>query len=147
MQELLTTLLQTVITVAVPILTTFAVNFLRAKAAQATATVKNELANKYISEATDAVATAVLYTTQTYTDTLKKSGTFSKENQLEAFAKALAQAKALITDDTRRFIEMTYGDLTKYLAPRIEAEVKLTKQTTPGVSAESSLPLSMARIG
>lgn len=127
MQELLTTLLQAVITVAVPILATFAVNFFTAKTAQAKASTENELADKYLTNVNDAVTTAVLYVSQTYTDALKKSGTFTVENQREALKQASAQAKALLTADASKFLTELYGDLNDYLAMKIEAEVKLLK--------------------
>lgn len=127
MQELLYTLLQAVIVAAVPVLTAYAVRFLHIKAEHAKTAANNETAGRYIVEIADAVTTAVLHTTQTYTDELKKSGTFSAENQREAFNKATAQARELLTADASRFINTAYGDINKYLASKIEAEVKALK--------------------
>jgi hypothetical protein len=61
MQEFLTTLLQAVITAAVPIVTAFLVRFLTTKTAEASRTAQNATADKYINEAGEAASTAVLY--------------------------------------------------------------------------------------
>ena len=127
MQELLLTLIQAIVTVATPIVAVFAIQFLKAKAEHAKTQTQNATVERYITEITDAVTTAVLHTSQTYTDTLKKSGTFSTDNQREAFGLAVTQAKTLLAEDTSRFIESAYGDVSKYLAARVEAEVKLLK--------------------
>jgi hypothetical protein len=127
MREFLTTLLQAVITAAVPIVTAFLVKFLTTKTSEASRTAQNATAEKYINEAGDAAATAVLYVSQTYADTLKQSGAFTAENQREAFSKAMTKAKQLLTADAARFLEEAYGDLNAYLTAKIEAEIKARK--------------------
>ena len=127
MQELLLTTLQGVIAVAVPLLTGYAIRWLNAQTEQVKAKASNETAERYILEAADAVETAVLHTMQTYSDTLKKSGAFTVENQREAFNLALAEARSLLTADAKRFINEAYGDVTKYLTTKIEAEVMAQK--------------------
>ncbi len=127
MEELLTTLLQAVITAAVPILTAFGVQFLRQRAAAAAAATSNQTAQKYITEISEAVSTSVMYVSQTYVDTLKKSGTFTAENQKEAFTKAMDQAKSLLTAEASKFLNEAYGDLDEYLQAKIEAEIKRLK--------------------
>jgi hypothetical protein len=87
--------------VVVPIVAAFAAQFLTAKAQQSKATAKSEIAGRYITEAAEAVSTAILYTAQTYTDTLKKSGTFTVENQKTALYRTLDQAKSLLTERMR----------------------------------------------
>ena len=127
MQELLLTLLQAILAVAVPIVTGYAVRFLNVKAEAAKGAAKNETAERYIAEASDAVTTAVALVSQTYTDALKKSGAFTAENQREAFNMARTQAASLLTAEASRFINEAYGDAQKYLTAKIEAEVKLQK--------------------
>ena len=127
MHELLSALLQAVITVAAPIIAGFAVRWFVANTEHAKANIQNDTAIRYIDEVRDAVSTAVLCTAQTYADELKKSGIFDKENQRNAFSMAYSQAKEMLTNDAIRFIEMAYGDVTKYLTALIEAQVKLLK--------------------
>ena len=71
--------------------------------------------------------TAVIYVAQTYVDELKKSGTFTEENQKIAMQKALEVAKKQLTQEALEFIEITYGDITEYLTSKLEAEVKIQK--------------------
>ena len=127
MKEVLITLLQALILIAVPLISSFAVSLLKTIAERVKATTNSELAYKYISEAADAVSTAVLYVSQTYTDKLKESSAFTKENQTEALQLAIDKAKTLITQESASFITEAYGGLNDYLRTKIEAEVKLQK--------------------
>lgn len=129
LENLLTTLLQAVITVAVPILSTFAVKWLNAKAAQATAQSDNERARAYIQEVAEAVSTAVAYTSQTYVDGLKKSQTFTVENQKEALTLAKDKAISLLSNSAIEFLNMAYGDATNFLTAQIEKEVRFQKNS------------------
>ena len=127
MQEILTMLLQAVITAATPIVAAFAVRFLNERTANAKASAKNETAERYIGEAADAVTTAVALVSQTYADALKASGAFTLENQREAFNRASNMARSMLTAEASRFITEAYGDLQNYLTAKIEAEVFLQK--------------------
>lgn len=64
---------------------------------------------------------------KTYVDALKKSQQFDKEAQEWALQVALAQAQRLLTEDAKSFLTEAYGDLSKYLEGRIEAEVRNQK--------------------
>ena len=69
--DILLTTLQTFITAAIPILSGFLIRFLNSTAAYAKEKAKSELAGQYIEQARDAVANAVLYTSQKYVDALR----------------------------------------------------------------------------
>lgn len=129
LENLLTTLLQAVITVAVPILSAFAVKWLNAKAAQASAQATNEKARAYINEAAEAVSTAVAFTSQTYVDELKKSQAFTTDNQKEALNKAKDKALALLSQSAIEFLNMAYGDAAEFLTAQIEKEVRFQKNS------------------
>ena len=120
MNELVLTLLQTLVAIAVPILSAFVVRYLK------TAT-DNEKAHMYIDDIADAVSTAVLATAQTYTDALKKSGEWTKEAQVTALNKAVSQARTMMTEETTKFVEKKYGNVNDYLVAMVEAEVRLQK--------------------
>ena len=75
------------------------------------------------------MATAVTYVSQTYVDELKKSGTFTEENQRIAIEKALEVAKQQLTQQALDFISTAYGDITQYLTSLLEAEVRNQKST------------------
>lgn len=138
MKEFLATLLQAVLLAVVPICAAYAANGVRALARYASAKTDNALAQKYLEDAANAIATAVSRTNQTYVDTLKKSGTFTKENQQEALGMAIKEAVNLMTHETINFLKEAYGDMNDYLVSKIEAEVRLQKQNDP---AMLSVPL------
>lgn len=128
-ENLLTTLLQAVITVAVPILSTFAVKWLQTKTSQVATRTDNEKAQAYIQEALDAASTAVAYTCQTYVDALKDSSEFTVKNQKEALNKAKETALSLLSKSATDFLNATYGDVTSYLTTQIEKEVHFQKNS------------------
>ena len=133
MKEILTTLVQVVVIPAIPVLITYLVKYLKAKAEQTTTKINNELIRTYLQEATDAVLQAVTYTAQTYVDTLKKQGKFDKEAQQKAFNTAKDIALKLLTDEAKQMIEDLYGDLMLWLETKIEQTVKEQKTFTMGV--------------
>ena len=131
MKEFLATLLQAVLLAVVPICAAYAANGVRALARYASAKTDNALAQKYLEDAANAIATAVSRTNQTYVDTLKKSGTFTKENQQEALGMAIKEAVNLMTHETINFLKEAYGDMNDYLVSQIEAEVRKQKLAEP----------------
>lgn len=129
MNEFLSTLLQAVIIAAVPICAGAAVKGVRAAVQYLASKSESEIAKKYLMDVADAISTAVTYTSQTYVDALKKSGSFSKENQEEALSRAVDKAKSLLTVEAIAFLEEAYGDVTEFLKTNIEAEVRSQKVT------------------
>lgn len=132
MIEILTTLIQVVVIPAIPVLVTYLVKYLKAKAEQTTTKIDNELIRTYIQEATDAVLQAVTYTAQTYVDSLKKQGKFDEEAQKIAFNTAKNIALQLLTTEAKQMIEDLYGDLMLWLETKIEQTVKEQKTFTVG---------------
>jgi len=132
MKEILTTLIQVVVIPAIPVLVTYLVKYLKAKAEQTTTKIDNELIRTYIQEATDAVFQAVTYTAQTYVDSLKKQGKFDEEAQKIAFNTAKNIALQLLTTEAKQMIEDLYGDLMLWLETKIEQTVKEQKTFTVG---------------
>lgn len=130
LNELLVTIIQVVIIPAIPVLVTFLVKLLKAKADQTTTKISNELVRQYLQEAIDAVLQAVTYVSQTYVDSLKKQGKFDAEAQKKAFSTAKEIALQLLTEDAKNLITDLYGDLTVWLDTKIEQTVKEQKTFT-----------------
>ena len=124
MNEFLSTLLQAVLIAAVPVISTFIGKGLTALSGYLSSKTENDTAKKYLTAAEEAARKAVTYTSQTYVDALKKSGSFSKENQEEALSRAVDKAKSLLTVEAIAFLEEAYGDVTEFLKTNIEAEVR-----------------------
>jgi predicted Holliday junction resolvase-like endonuclease len=84
-------------------------------------------AQKYLDMLNSTITDAVLATTQTYVETLKKQGKFDEEAQKEAFKKTYEAVMKVLSADAVKFITESVGDLETYVTNRIETEVKLTK--------------------
>lgn len=131
MKEVFTELLVAVITVCVPILANYAVKMIKKEAENAAANTDDIRAKGYIREISNAISTAVSHTSQTYVDSLKAAGTFTAEEQKEAFRKSIDTAISILSPATAQFIDEIYGDIKEHMAPMIEAEVRKQKIETP----------------
>ena len=127
MKEFIVTLLEAVITTAVPICTVYLVQFLRKKSAQAAAQTENLKIKELTEQVTDAVVTAVTYTNQTYVDSVKKNGILDRDAQKMAMQKSLEKTYLLLSEVAISTIEEIYGSANEYLTSRIEAEVRNQK--------------------
>lgn len=87
----------------------------------------NDIANKYLDMLDDTIANAVLATTQTYVETLKKAGKFDLDAQKEAFKKTYDAVMNVLTDEATKYITESVGDLETYITNKIEAQVKVSK--------------------
>lgn len=88
---------------------------------------ENDVAAKYLDMLDDTIANAVLATTQTYVEALKKAGKFDLDAQKEAFKKTYNTVMNVLTDEAIKYITESIGDLETYVSNKIEAQVKLTK--------------------
>ena len=131
MNELIVTLLEAVITAAVPVCTAFIVQFLRKKTAQAVAQTDNIKIKELMERVSDAVTTAVTYTNQTYVDAVRKKGVLNAEAQREAMEKSLEKTYLLLSEVAVESLNEIYGSAEEYLTSRIEAEVRKQKMAAP----------------
>ena len=127
MREFLFTLLEAIATAAIPVCAAFLVQFLRKKSEQIGAQIDNMELKELLAEVTDAVSTAVTYTSQTYVDALKKEGIFDVEAQKIALETSLNMAISLLSESARSALATIYGNLDDYLVSKIEAEVRNQK--------------------
>ena len=127
MGEFLMSLLKAVIIAVVPLCATYLVSFLKKKSEQAVAQTENIKTRELMEQVTDAVCTAVTYTSQTYVDALKQSNGFDKAAQAAALNLSLEKAEALLSTVALAALSRIYGDTEAYLTSRIEAEVRRQK--------------------
>ena len=83
--------------------------------------------NQYVDSAQQVIENVVLAVSQTYVDTLKANGEFTKEAQNTAKATAIKLAKQMITDESKNAIIVLYEDFDQFLDTTIEALVKTNK--------------------
>ncbi len=124
MNEILMNILGTTVTaIVLPLIT-----FLGLKLSEWLSTkIKDEKAAALLKKATDIVLGAVRSVSQTYVESLKKSGDFGKDAQLTALSKAKEIALSQMGNDVKSFIESNYGDLAKWLTNQIEASINQLK--------------------
>ena len=126
-QELLTTLLQAIVSAALPVLTTHLIKWVNVQTEELKTRTDNELAIAYTKEIADAITTAVAYTQQTFVDQHKDKPTWDKNAMRTACHMAMDKAVSLLTVEAEHFLNTAYGDVSKWLRAQIEAEVALQK--------------------
>ena len=109
------------------VLTTYLVNYIKAKSNELATKSDNELEQKYMLMLAETIADCVLATNQTYVEALKNQNAFTAEAQEEAFKKTYEAVMAVLSDDAKEYLTNAYGDLTIYLTQKIEAEVNKNK--------------------
>ena len=124
-------LLQAIATAAIPVCAAYLVQYLHRKSEHIIAQTDNMTIKAFLTEATDAVSTAVTYTSQTFVDALKKEGKFDKDKQQEALKKSLDKAISLLSESAKNALTDIYGNLEAYLTSKIEAEVRSQKTLVP----------------
>jgi hypothetical protein len=89
--------------------------------------MNDDKADKYLNMLDVTIQNAVLATTQTYVDSLKKQGKFDVDAQKEAFKLTYDAVMKVLTPAAVKYITMAIGDLETYVTNNIEADVKLSK--------------------
>ena len=130
MNTFIVELLRAIATAAIPVCAAYLIQYLRRKSEQIIAQTDNMTIKAFLADATDAVSTAVTYTSQTFVDALKKEGKFDKDKQQQALKKSLDKAISLLSESAKKALEDIYGDLAAYLTSKIEAEVRSQKTGT-----------------
>lgn len=90
----------------------------------------DETTLKYLDMLNETITKAVLATTQTYVEALKKEGKFDAEAQKIAFEKTFNTVMTLLTEEAKKYITAAVGDLELYVENQIEAEVKISKKSS-----------------
>ena len=125
----------------------YAVALLRKETARLQKELDNETANKYMDMAVDAVEQAVAFTAQTFVDTLKGSGGFTKEKQREAFQKSKDKALEILGDTTVAALGEIYGDFDAWIETKIEQvcrEIKTPEADKTAATTAAATPASVA---
>ena len=125
--ELLYKLVEVCLIPLLGILTAYAVKFIKIKGDEIAVKLNNEKANKYITLVSQTITDCVIATNQTYVEALKKDNAFTADAQKAAFQITYDAVMAVLTDDAKDYIVAVYGDLSAYIATKIEAEVNLNK--------------------
>ena len=124
MNDVLLNILSVVVTAVILPLISYAgtrlISYLNSK-------IKDEKAKEFLSQATTVVTNAVRAVFQTYVESLKKSGNFGADAQLEALNKAKDIALSQLSEEVKDYIAKNYGDINNWLTTQIEATINLIK--------------------
>jgi hypothetical protein len=125
--EMLYKILEVCVVPLLGILTVYAVKFIKVKSDEIKTKADNELADKYIDLLSTTISDCVIATNQTYVEALKKENAFTAEAQKKAFELTYDAVLEVLSDDAIIYLTSIYGDLSKYITAKIEAEVNLNK--------------------
>jgi uncharacterized membrane protein len=124
MDEIINNIISVVVTVVViPLITLLGTNLIQWIGTK----TANEKAAKILSEASTIIINSVKTVFQTYVDTLKKSGKFDSEAQIEALQRAKTTALAQLKNETQEYIKANYGSVDIWLVTQIEATIDTLK--------------------
>ncbi len=129
--EVLNYILYIVLTAILPVVATYTVNLIKTKIKESNVianVTQNENISKIIENAFSDVMDAVLYINQIYVDALKSNGKFDKDAQKNAFNRAYTESLNMISEESKKVIEQTYGSFDKWLKLKIETSVNMAKR-------------------
>ena len=89
--------------------------------------IKDEKTRIILTGLSTIVERAVRSVTQTYVDSLKKSGKFDQEAQRIAFSLAKEEVLKELNQETKSFIKTNYGNVNDFVTTQIESTINLIK--------------------
>ena len=89
--------------------------------------IKDEKTRSILTGLSTTVERAVRSVTQTYVDSLKKSGKFDQNEQLTALTLAKEEVLKELNEETKIFIESNYGSIDGFVTTQIESTINLLK--------------------
>lgn len=126
--DILNTAAQTLVPLVLTALVVTALFYLEKLMKKGKEATDSDLVDKYLDMLQNTITDAVLATTQTYVDAMKKQNMFDEEAQKHAFKLSYDAVMKVLTDDAKKYIESAVGDLETYITNKIEATVKLNKK-------------------
>lgn len=125
--EFIKELLFAVIAAAVPVATTYFCKWLVSLVEANKVKVENEKAQATIDLVKDMIIAAVETTTSTYVKNLKAQNLFNEDAHKVAFNKTFEAVQKQLTEDSKKIIAKTYGDVDTYITNKIEQFVEELK--------------------
>lgn len=126
--ELVNQLLYVIIVGILGVLSKYAVSYLSEKKQEIKRELEDTEFQNTMLKAIDTIESVIETTSQTYVDTLKKQGTFTKEAQKEALERTIADVMVLLPSEAKALIEVTYNDLDKWVRNYVESYLREQKK-------------------
>ena len=89
--------------------------------------IKDEKTRNLLTGLSTIVERSVRSVTQTYVDSLKKSGKFDQKAQQVALTLAKEEVLKELNQETKLFIETNYGSINDFVTTQIESTINLIK--------------------
>ncbi len=126
--EMLHALIYAVLTVVLPIITTYLVKIMKVKLTEIRFEGMNAAHQVWIDRAAEIVGDIVLQVQQTFVDSLKNRGEFDKDAAIEAKNKAVTMANEMIAGELKKAIADIYSSFDEWLDIQIEKKVYQNKE-------------------
>ena len=126
--EFVKELLFAIIAAAVPVITAFLCKWLASLYESNKTKIKNEKAQIVLGQVADMIIAAVETTTSTYVKELKSKDLFNENAHKEAFSRTYEAVTKQLTEESKKIIAETYGDVELYLTNKIEQFVEELKK-------------------
>lgn len=128
-QEIISTVLITVITGAVTAVSSFLIAFIKRKINDLREKSEDERTKKLLGLAEDVISTTVDAAQQTIVDSLKKQNNFTQEAAQEVFENVKDKILNTLTEETKKAIEeVSNMDIADYISDKIEAQIAKNKK-------------------
>lgn len=88
---------------------------------------QSNLETKYLDLICETITDCVIATNQTYVESLKKEGAFTKESQEIAFNRTVEAIMDILSADCIEYLKSITNDIDEWLRIKIEAEVNQYK--------------------
>lgn len=132
MNDILREVIMSVSTIMITILSGCITRVITIKMNDMTNKIKDSRKAEFLNWINSVIVQCVDTTTQTYIDTLKKSGNFNEEAQKEAFNRTMTNISALLSEKDLATLGGYVGDTSTWITTSIESYIKNKKTESEG---------------
>ena len=125
--DVITTALQTIITVTVPLISALIVYGIKKATNWLKSKTENETVDTYLNRAYSMLEDIVVTTTETYVKSLKADGKFDIEEQQKAFEITKSAFEQVASEEIKNAIKTTVSDYDVWVKNTVEAIIANTK--------------------
>ena len=120
--------LQVLIAIAIPVITTILTTLARKALEYQIQKIEDEKTRRLLLEGTSLILDSVNYVQQTYVDNLKSAGKFDAAAQQHALEAAKTRALDLMQDDVYKVLNNQYKNINNYMDTIIESAIAKKKE-------------------
>lgn len=126
-KDILEILFELVILPIIPLATIYIKKLIETKINEIQTKSNNDMLDKYLQIAEDGIKKAVMSVSQTYVETLKNKGEFTKEAQIKAFEMAKYEFEKIVSLEVKNAVRELTTDYDSWIKNSIESLIKESK--------------------